>query len=478
MSEGCMESDRRIALDDLSSFDSNGLETVAVALDEISQKSKENVGTEFSEDSLARLFSERHGNDWRYIAAWNKWVFWNGSVWKHERTLHVFDLARNICRSVVARLNKPSDVRNILSASTMNAVEKFARSDRRHAAKHDQWDCDPLLLNTPSGVVNLRTGYVAAHDPSLYLTKITRARIGNTSPRWMQFLNEITNGDAALQAYLKRVAGYCATGLTSEQVLFFPFGPGGNGKTCLMETLADALGDYATVAPSNFLMESRSERHPTELAKLMGARLVLGSEVPVNTHWDDVRIKQLTGGDTVTARFMRMDFFDFRPFFKLIVFGNNKPNLSNVDEAIRRRLQLIPLDVVIPPEKRDRTLQEKLRAERDGVLKWIIEGAQEWSEYGLNPPNIVQEATADYFSTEDDFGRWINEDCLLDPTVKTETRKLFNSWQNWVNQNNESLGGIKQFTNELGKRGFKKTHDPVSRRSVFLGIAPLCEDKR
>ena len=192
--------------------------------------------------------------------------------------------------------------------------------------------------------INLITGKPTPHIPTDYCTKVAGAQpdgIGHC-PRWRTFLDQVTGGDTELAAYLQRVAGYCLTGHTSEHALFFLYGTGANGKSVFVNTLAGIMGDYAVTAPMDTFTESRNERHPTEIAMLRGARLVTASETQAGRNWNEALIKVLTGGDRVRARFMRQDFFEFTPQFKLMISGNHKPALRNVDEAIRRRLHLIP----------------------------------------------------------------------------------------------------------------------------------------
>jgi putative DNA primase/helicase len=187
-------------------------------------------------------------------------------------------------------------------------------------------------------------------------------------------------------AYLQRAVGYALTGLTQEHALFFAYGTGANGKSVLLSTAAGLLGDYHKTAPIETFTASNSDRHPTDLASLRGARLVTATETEEGRRWAEARIKQLTGGDTISARFMRQDFFEFAPSFKLFIAGNHKPSLRSVDEAIRRRFHLVPFAVTIPSEERDSDLAEKLKDEWPGILAWLIEGCLEWQTEGLRRP--------------------------------------------------------------------------------------------
>jgi putative DNA primase/helicase len=223
---------------------------------------------------------------------------------------------------------------------------------------------------------------------------------GGDCPRWLQFLDEITAGDTELQAYLRRVAGYCLTGITTEHVLFFCYGTGANGKSVFVNTLAGIWGDYAVVAPMETFTASKTDHHPTDLAMLRGARLVIAHETEAGRRWAESKIKTLTGGDRVAARFMRQDFFEFVRQFKLLIAGNHKPGLRGVDEAIRRRLHLIPFNVTIPESQRDPQLFDKLKPEWGGILQWAVDGCLEWQRTGLAPPAAVRKAIADYLASD------------------------------------------------------------------------------
>ncbi len=273
------------------------------------------------------------------------------------------------------------------------------------------------------------------------------------TPLWDAFLERITGGDTDLAAYLQRVAGYCLTGHVKEHVLFFLYGTGANGKSVFVNTLAGIWGGYAITAPADLCMASHGERHPTELARLRGARLVTATETTEGRRWDEAKIKMLTGGDTIAARFMRQDFFEFEPHFKLVISGNHKPALRNVDEAIRRRIHLIPFTVTIPPKERDTDLPDKLKAEWPGILAWAVRGCAEWRRQGLNPPKAVRTATDHYLAGEDALALWIEECADPDPTWFETTSDLFASWKAWADRTGEHVGTRKAFSQRLEERG-------------------------
>ncbi len=258
---------------------------------------------------------------------------WHGRVthWQSDETLLVTHLMRHICREVAFKASSHRLAAKLASSSTVNGVERLARSERRHASTSDEWDSDPWLVNTPGGVVDLRTGKLRPHDRADRMTKITTATPKGICPRWLAFLADTTRGDADLMSYLQRVIGYCLTGVTSAHAQFFLYGTGANGKSVFVNVITTILGDYAANAPMDTFMEARTDRHPTDLAGLRGARFVSSIETKQGRRWNESKVKAITGGDKVSARFMRQDFFEYVPQFKLVIAGNHKPSIRNVE---------------------------------------------------------------------------------------------------------------------------------------------------
>jgi putative DNA primase/helicase len=430
----------------------------------------------FSEDALANTFAERHSAAWRHVAAWGQWLKWNGRVWRRENTLEARDLARGICRKAAGSAESARLKARLSSAAVITAVERMARWDRRHAATEEVWDNNPWLLNTPAGVIDLQTGACLPHAPGLYMTRIAGASPGGDCPVWRSFLETVTGGDAGLQSYLQRMAGYCLTGITREHALFFLHGSGANGKSIFVNTLSAILGDYATVAPMDMFMASHGEQHPTGMAGLRGARIVTATETEQGSRWSESKLKALTGGDRIPARFMRQDYFLFTPQFKLLIVGNHKPSIRNVDEAMKRRLHTAPFTITIPPDARDGKLQEKLLAERNGILAWALEGCLDWQRTGLRPPPAVMAATGDYFEAEDAIGRWIGERCSHGTHLSAPVSMMYADWKEWSESNGEFTGSLKRFSENLSGRGFERHNTNAARgfRGITLrGIARL-----
>ncbi len=426
---------------------------------------------EFTDEALALEFSARYADRLRYVAAWGRWFIRGPAVWREDQTMRAFDLSRAVCRNASAECNEARVASSIASAKTVAAVERLAKADRRHAATVDQWDADPWLLNTPGGVVNLRNGIMRPHKADDQMTKLTAVAPGGNCPLWLGFLDRITAADAGLQAFLQRVTGYSLTGNTDEHALFFGHGPGGNGKGVFLGAITGIMGAYAAVALMETFTASQGDRHPTELAKLRGARLVTAQETEEGRRWAEARIKALTGGDVISARFMRQDFFEYKPQFKLFIVGNHKPGLRSVDEAIRRRFHMIPFEVKIPAEERDITLPEKLKAEWPGILAWAIDGCVQWQRGGLAPPSAVRDATDDYLEAEDALGLWMAESCTVRSTHFDLATNLFASWKGWAEKAGEFPGSQKRFSQALEARGLRPRKQAGTKKAGFEGIA-------
>lgn len=418
---------------------------------------------DLTEEGIARSFVDQHQDTHRFDHDAGCWFVWDGNRWLQNRTRLAFDQVRELCHaSGSVRLKK---------ASAIGGAERIAQSDQRVAVTSACWDADPWMLATPDGTVDLLTGQIRNARPADMLTRCTAvapAPSGNC-PRWQAFLDEATGGDPQLQRYLQKVAGYVLTGVTREQALFFVYGPGGNGKSVFLGTISDILGDYAAVAPMDTFTASKSDRHLTEIAMLRGARLVSVSETEEGRAWAEARIKQLTGGDRVTARFMRQDNFTYTPAFKLLIVGNHKPVLKNVDDAARRRFNIIPFTCV--PRVPDKELNQKLRDEWPQILRWAIEGCLLWQKEGLRQPDVVAEATRGYFDDQDILGQWIEQDCVTGEGKWDPVAKLFASWQEFAARGGEEPGSKRSFGDALTKRGFRPDRlGGGSRTRVYRGL--------
>lgn len=444
--------------------------TDSVLVDFVKQarEKRESIEDPVTEDAAALAFTERYRDRLRFDHDVGRWFVWTGTHWQCERTGLAFSWARELARELAKA--EPNKVRLISSKTSFaGGVERFARTDRAFAVTSEIWDQNIYLLGTPGGSVDLRTGQLGPAMPQDFITKVT-AVVPADKPeclRWQQFMREATNDDESLIAFLQQFAGYMLTGDTKEHSLLFIHGGGGNGKSVYQNTLAGILNDYAETAAMETFVASNSDKHPTDLAMLHGARLVTASETEEGRAWAESRIKQMTGGDTISARFMRQDFFEFTPQFKLLLIGNHQPTLRNVDDAARRRFNIVPF--IHKPAAPDRDLEEKLRAEWPGILRWMIDGCLIWQRFGLVRPQVVLDTTNEYFTEQDSIRQWIEERCETGKSTLSDTSSnLFRSWTAWATANGEKPGTTKWFAQALRLHGFRPYRKEKARG--FFGI--------
>ena len=446
----------------------------------------QNLPAKYSEDNVAIAFAQQAEPLFRFVPKMGRWMVWDGNRWQEDETGLHLENVRVMCRAVcdlirgdINEFNTEAKQNRAIAKygerRTIANIEALARTDRRLVIRTDQWDADPWLLNTPGGVVDLRTGVLRPARRDDYMTKITEVAPAGDCPTWLRFLETATDGDAELIGFLQRMAGYCLTGSTRDHALFFVYGTGGNGKGTFLNTLQWIMGDYSKSAPADMFTERKNDAHTTELARLMGARLVAAQETEEGKRWAEAKIKALTGGDPVTARFMRQDDFEFIPQFKLVMTGNHKPGLRNVDEAIKRRLHLIPFTVTIPAEKRDTALAEKLRAEAGGILAWAIEGCQKWLAGGLKPPAAVLAATAEYLEQQDALGIWLEECCEVHPHWTAKSSTLYASYKAHSERSGEFAIPMKRWVAAMEGKGF--TSKKVKAGMLYSGIRVKPDDE-
>ncbi len=428
-----------------------------------------------TEDEAAIRFVDEKRDVLRYCYDHGAWFEWTGTHWKENRTKLVFHWAREHVR----RLAEGEDhkIRVTLGkAAFADAVERYARADQIFAVTGEHWDQDPWLLGTPGGTVDLATGVLRPARPVDGITKLTGATpsAGQDCPRWLAFLDETTDGDAGLIRFLAQWAGYCLTGDTREHALAFVYGSGGNGKSVFLNVLTGIMADYAVTSAMETFTASIGEKHTTDLAMLKGARLVTASETEEGRAWAEARIKALTGGEPITARFMRQNNFTFRPTFKLTIAGNHKPLLRNVDDAARRRFNMLPFTQ--KPAKPDRSLEQTLRREWPGILRWMITGCLDWKENGLVQPASVTMATNDYFEEQDTAADWLQERCLIEignDRRRTSSQALFDSWSAFARMHSEPAGTMRGLCSKLQNLGLvpsKHVQTSSGRVRGFTGI--------
>lgn len=413
------------------------------------------------------------GDELRYNAKpFSKWFVYDGTRWLEDRTNLVFGYLDRLIQRILEQASKlPSaDDRKPLEKwvfklegmSRQKAVVAKAETIQDIAVRVEDFDRNDWRFNCANVTLDLEAGEVKVrdHDPDDYITMLSPVVYNPAAkcPRWESFLARIFNGDQDLISFMQRAVGYSLTGDMSEQKLFFAFGTGANGKTVFFETIRYVMGDYAGKAPTEMLMQQQYNQIPTDVADLRGKRFVVASEVDDGRRWAEARIKDLTGGDTMKARRMREDFFEFRPTHKLWVFGNHKPTLRGTDAGIKRRLRIIPFVVQIPKEEQDPLgqLLATLRGEASGILNWALAGYQRWWEAGLGSPAAIDEATQDYFDDNDILLNFIRECCVELRGVSTNGQDLWKKYHGWCDSQGIRSLATKGFYRVLEEKGYTK----------------------
>jgi putative DNA primase/helicase len=452
------------------------------------KKLSEDLGIppEYSEDALAEAFSKKYHNTMIYVGAWGNWLEWRDNQWRNDETGLVLDLSRKICKKAATEAQKRADlgakadkIATLISTRKMFAnVAGICQSDRRHASVPSQFDSDPWILNTPAGVVELKTGKLRPANREDYSSKSTVVGPGGGCETWLKFLQTATKNDQTLIDYMQRLAGYCLTGSTAEQVFFFVYGTGGNGKGTFMNQISWLMNNYWRKSNMDTFTEQRFAKHSSEIAYFQGARLVTASETEEGKRWNESRIKEMTGGDPITAEHKYQNPFTFQPTFKLLFSGNHKPLLRNVDEAIRRRLHMIPFTVTVPAADRDGGLEQKLRAEGSGILQWAINGCLAWQKMGLNPPDRVLATTEEYFADQDTLGAFIDDRCELSPGLWAPSSIIYNAYTQWARSNGEYALPRRRFTDQLAFRGLNSVKRGGEMAVQGIAVRQLPESKQ
>jgi len=422
-----------------------------------------------------------HGQDLRYCGAIG-WLVWDGTRWARNETYEVMRRAKLTIRALYAHAARLEDDRRTALIEHAIRSEKHARlrdmvasteSEPGIAVRLADFDADPWRFNVCNGTIDLSTGHLHAHRREDLLTK--RAPVvydpDASCPLWDAFLLRV-QPDPEVRALLDRLAGYALTGVIREHVLPIHYGSGRNGKGTWTDTLLYVMGDYAKQIPTELLMVRQGEAHPTERATLLGCRFAAAVETEQGRSLNVSLVKQLTGGDRISARFMRQDFFDFDPTHKLSLSTNHKPIIRETKDAIWERVMLVPWTVKIPEEERDLSMKEKLRAEAPGILARLVRGCLAWQRTGLASPAVVQAATRAFRGEMDRVQDFLDERCcMVEVSAREGATKLFKCYQSWCESNGMREMSQKEFSEQLVEKGFssKKSHGVVT----YLGIRLL-----
>ena len=436
---------------------------------------------------LKDLFINEFGEDVRIIEG-SEWRVWEtideGGRWKLDATREIEDRIQRFL-AVQASFD-PKNARGLASAQMVRNLFGLIRADQRIALTRDRFDANPMVLNTPSGLVDFEAKKIRPVTREDLCSKITAVGVEKMPiSLWESYLNRF-HPDRERQRFLQRWAGYSLTGDVREQALVFGYGPAKNGKSTFINAISWVMGDYATTASMDtFISEDHHSRHPADLAALAGARLVVSSETQEGRWWDEVKLKQCTGSDRISARFMRENFFTFLPEFKLFFVGNHRPRIRTVDDAIRRRFLIVPFDVTLSEEQRIRGFEEQLKLEGPGILRWMIAGTFAWlhGEFetragskvqsrppGLLVPDSILQASRQYMDAEDTPGQWL-EDCAEKAPIEwTRFSALYQSYKDWAEENGMGEWSGKRFSNWLSEQAGFRAEKRNSGIRGFKGI--------
>lgn len=427
----------------------------------------------------AHRFKEQWGEVVRWCDPWAKFLHWDERRWTADKIRKVDLLAIETIKRMYAEASqiKDKDERKAMADHAKRSEADNKRKAMLSSVKcllpvlPEELDRDPYLINVMNGTIDLRTGELRPPSPGDFITKLAPVHFDEKAkcPLWWSFLSSILPGPTI--EFLQKAIGYSATGLTMEQVFFLLYGGGDNGKTTFLEIIFGILGDYAKETDPETFMAKKSSGIPNDLAALRGARFVKSVETSGGRRMSEVRIKQMTGGDTLTARFLHAEWFEFRPEFKLWLATNHKPVIKDSTHSMWRRIRLIPFEVQISKEQQDKQLTEKLRTEFPGILNWIIEGALLWQHEGLEPPGSIQDATQNYRDEMDELADFLSECCTLAPDARATVKELFNAYQDWA----EAAGEKKPMSKKslglaLGERGFQNGRTGSMRFWQGIGI--------
>lgn len=436
-----------------------------------------------SDEARAKRFIEELDGSARYIPAWKKWVMWDGEHWTLDSPgSQIFCRAAGMSKILIEEalgIRDSGVQKKALTAAIgagnvqrIEALVKIAKHDPDIIGEPALFDTDPWLIGVQNGVVELKTGlHREARQDDFVLRKMAVSfDAAATCPDWERSLIT-TLPDEDVRAFVQRAVGYTLVGTPSEQVVLFMFGSGKNGKSTFSETVLKLFGDYGHKAPSKLFLSDRFGKDPEgAIAQLQGRRFVIGSEVPEDAQLAESRIKDLAGDDTLSGRLLFNDDITFAPTHTLWFYGNVRPTVSATDEGIWRRLLQIPFTAYIDEAVRDTGILAKLAGQGPGILNWMLQGCQDWQRRGLEAPEAVKTATADYRESEDDLGQFLDMHCTRDGWVgKAHLYSAFKAWMLSQGTAERFIPGVKRFGKRMARPGITEERDKHGRR--WLGIS-------
>jgi putative DNA primase/helicase len=424
------------------------------------------------------------GDGLRYCPPRKAWLIWDGRRWAIDETGEIMRLAKRTVRAIYREAeyaDTPDDARAVArhaqgseKAARLEALVQLARSEPGVAVMPAELDAEPLLLNCLNGTLDLRTGSLRPHSPRDLLTKLVPIDYDSTArcSRWQQFIVDVTGGDVELAGFLQRVAGYCMTGMQTEKQFFFVYSAlPSTGKSTFADALRAALGEYCVDADFGTWLEQAVGGNRGDLARLIGARLVLSLECRRNARFDTKLVKAITGGDPITCAPKYGHEFTYTPAFKIVLVANDAPAIRDDDRPMFERCLRVPFDVQIPSARRDPTLKAWLSDPAGGapsVLRWAVEGCLAWQRLGLRIPRAVERSSMAYRGEMDQFRRFIEECCVLEPLARCSKGELRAAYVAWCNEGNGHPFGAQEINLKLGELGVVSAKSNATR--IFRGI--------
>lgn len=435
----------------------------------------------------AQLFAHEHQDHLRWVPHWKTWVRYDGKRWERIGEGEVTPLAMTTIRKLyksAADILDPDErtklITHALRSESAGRLEGMVRlSKGLMGVDSTTFDRDPYALNVQNGTINLRTGELRPHHPADMLTKIAAAEYHPDAacPRWDAFLSLVLP-DAEVRTFVQRFAGYSITGDVSEELLIYPHGRGANGKTTIVETFMDVLGEYAKSGAQDLLTAKTHDDHPTGVADLQGARMVVLSETEAGRQWTEVMVKRLTSNERIKARFMKKDFFEFMPTHKFWIPANHKMRIRGQDDGIWRRIGLVPFEIKIPDSEKDKHWRQKLlsgytdgggiehASERSGVLAWMVRGCLDWQHSGLPLPKVIDDANRQYRRDQDKLGPFLEDECERVADAITKPKDLYNRYV--AHTGHADAWDFNNFREGLLERGYEE-----GRSTTMRGIRGL-----
>jgi putative DNA primase/helicase len=413
-----------------------------------------------TENTLATMFIDVHGGKFRYVREWNRWLYWDGSRWLHDASENLVtrearrfgdmlmdQLAGSLKRLPDDELNKiVTFVRHANGSRGIINFVSLSQSDERVSISYKELNRGKLLFNVKNGTVDLSTGMLREHNPDDLMTQLAEVKYDEAAdcPRWKAAVQLIFGDDNSLVRYVRQLIGYSISGLCGEHILPICYGSGANGKSTVWNAVLRVVGDYGFLANDSLLLGEKHS-HPTEKAALYQKRFVPISEPDQDSRLRESRVKELTGDSTITARRMHEDFWSFDRSHTFWLSSNHLPKIAGTDEGIWRRIKLIPFTVdlrqkVAPIANYDEVLA---REEGPGILNWVIGGFLDYQEHGLQEPSVVSDATKLYRQDSDEVASFVDECCVVGPSVMAPANKLFNEFQRWGGKATRTSFGLK-----------------------------------